>query len=407
MPRTSLTAASLERLRTPANGQIEYYDRRLPAFGLRVTSHGSRSWFVMTRLDGRLMRVTLGRHPALGLADAREEARRAMNLASAGKDPRALKAEAKRKRQEERRNTFEACATEFLQKHVDRHLRPSTRREYRRILNGCDTRGWRDRPIAEIAKRDVLDMIEGMDARGSPGAAKRALVYIRKFFNWCAERDMISTVPTDRIRPPHPEVKRDRVLAEFELRQLIKVLDREPSIFSPLIRVLLLTGQRRAEVAGMSWAELHELDGENAYWEIPGSRTKNKQRHIVPLSPSVRDVILGMPRVGLLVFSTTGATPVSGFGKFKSRLDALLDKPVADSGDKSMKPWTLHDLRRTMVTVMNERLDVAPHVVEAVVNHISGVAKSGVAGVYNRALYLEGRRAALIKWADYLASLSL
>jgi integrase len=250
-------------------------------------------------------------------------------------------------------------------------------------------------------------MIEGMDARGSPGAAKRALVYIRKFFNWCAERDMISTVPTDRIRPPHPEVKRDRVLAEFELRQLIKVLDREPSIFSPLIRVLLLTGQRRAEVAGMSWAELHELDGENAYWEIPGSRTKNKQRHIVPLSPSVRDVILGMPRVGLLVFSTTGATPVSGFGKFKSRLDALLDKPVADSGDKSMKPWTLHDLRRTMVTVMNERLDVAPHVVEAVVNHISGVAKSGVAGVYNRALYLEGRRAALIKWADYLASLSL
>jgi hypothetical protein len=111
-----------------------------------------------------------------------------MDLASAGKDTRALKAEAKRKRQEERRNTFEACATEFLQKRVDRHLRPSTRREYRRILNGRDTRGWCDRPITEIAKRDVLDVIEGMDARGSPRAAKPALFYLRKFFNWCAER---------------------------------------------------------------------------------------------------------------------------------------------------------------------------------------------------------------------------
>jgi integrase len=402
-----LTAASLERLKAPADGQIEYYDRRLPAFGLRVSSHGARSWFVMTRLDGKLIRVTLGRHPALALAEAREEARRAMNLASAGKDPRALKAEAKRKRQEERRNTFEACAAEFLQKHVDRHLRLSTRREYRRILIGRDTRGWRDLPITEIAKRDILDVIEGMDARGSPGAAKRALVYLRKFFNWCAERDMISIVPTDRVRPAHPEVKRDRVFSEFELRQFMRVLDQEPSIFSPLIRVLLLTGQRRAEVAGMSWVELHDLDGQDAYWEIPGSRTKNKQRHIVPISSAVRDVIQGMPRIGALVFTTTGTTPVSGFGKVKSRLDGSLDKLAAECSSARMQPWTLHDLRRTMVTIMNEKLEVAPHIVEAIVNHVSGVAKSGVAGVYNRALYLEARRAALIRWADYLASLCL
>jgi integrase len=183
------------------------------------------------------------------------------------------------------------------------------------------------------------------------------------------------------------------------------MLDQEPSIFAPVIKVLLLTGQRRAEVAGISWTELHELDGDTAYWEIPGNRTKNKQRHIVPLTPAVRSLIQGMPRIGALVFTTTGTTPVSGFGKVKTRLDASLDKLSVECGGDPIKPWTLHDLRRTMVTTMNEKLEVAPHIVEAIVNHVSGIAKSGVAGVYNRALYLEGRRSALAKWAGYLSAL--
>jgi integrase len=144
------------------------------------------------------------------------------------------------------------------------------------------------------------------------------------------------------------------LLSEFELRQLITVLDKESSIFAPLIRMLLLTGQRRAEVAGMSWAELHEINRADAYWEIPGSRTKNKQRHIVPLTPAVRSLIQRMPRLGALVFTTTGTTRVSGFGKMTSRLDGSLGKLVAECSGEHLKPWTLHDLRRTMVTLMNE-----------------------------------------------------
>ena len=204
MPTTNLTTASVHRLKPPSSGQVEYYDRRLPSFGLRLSYHGTKSWFVMTRLDGKLIRVTLGRHPALSLADAREEARRTTTLAAAGKDPRLIRSLAKQRRQEERRNTFASCADEFLERHVERRLRPSTQREYRRILKGSDTRAWRDRPISQIGKRDVLDVIDAMDGRGSPGASKRALVYLRKFFNWCAERDIISVVPTDRIRPPTP-----------------------------------------------------------------------------------------------------------------------------------------------------------------------------------------------------------
>jgi integrase len=405
MPTIALTAASVERLKTPKAGQVEYYDRRLPSFGVRLSYQGSKSWFVMTRVDGKLMRVTLGRFPALSLAEAREEARRVVNLAGAGKDPRQIRSEAKRKRRAERRNSFSVCADEFLQKYAERHLRPSTQREYRRILKGQDTRTWQDRPIVEISKRDVMDVIEEIDARGSPGAAKRALAYLRKFFNWCAERDIIATAPSDRIRSSHPDMKRDRVLSEQELYYLLRALDAEQSIFGPLIRVLLLTGQRRGEVAGMSWSELHDLPTESAIWEIPGNRTKNKRSHIVPLQPETQELLLRMPRVSELVFTTNGAAHVSGFGKVKARLDESIARMRRDGQLAPMSPWTLHDLRRTMVTVMNEKLKIAPHVVEAVVNHISGLAKAGVAGVYNRALYLDDRRRALLLWARWLDDL--
>lgn len=405
MPRTSLTAASAERLRPPSNGQIEHYDRRLPGFGLRISYKGSKSWFLMTRLDGRLVRVTLGKYPAVSLADARDLARNAGRLAAEGKDPRVLRAEAKRERQQERRNTFAVCTADFLERHGKR-IRPSTLREYRRILTGADTRGWREMPITQITKRDVLDVIEGIDQRGSPGAAKRALTYIRKFFNWCAERDMISGVPTDRIPRPHPEVQRDRVLSEEELRYLLRALDTEPSLFRTLVRLLLLTGQRRAEVAGMRWSELRDMDGDGARWEIPAERTKNKRGHVVPLAAAARELIRSLPHVTDLVFTTTGDTPFSGFGRAKERLDGRIAPLRVADGLPLMTPWTLHDLRRTMVTLMNERLSVPPHIVEAVVNHMSGSAKAGVAGVYNRALYLEERRKALVKWADFISSVS-
>jgi integrase len=248
----------------------------------------------------------------------------------------------------------------------------------------------------------VLDLIEEIDARGSPGAAKRALAYLRKFFNWCSERDIITMPPTDRIRSSHPDVKRDRVLSEEELYYLLQALGAERSLFGPLIRVLLLTGQRRGEVAGLLWSELRNLSKDNAVWEIPGQRTKNKHSHLVPLPLEAQNILLSLPRVSDLVFTTTGDTPVSGFGKVKTRLDTRINRMRRRDGLEPLPPWTLHDLRRTMVTVMNEKLKIAPHVVEAIVNHMSGLAKAGVAGVYNRALYLEDRRRALESWQNWL-----
>ena len=246
-----------------------------------------------------------------------------------------------------------------------------------------------------------------MERRGSPGAAKRALAYLRKFFNWCAERDIISLAPTDRVPRLHPEVPRDRVLSPDELRFLVVAAGEEPSVFGDLVRVLLLTGQRRGEVAGMSLSEIKDLDGVEPAWEIPGRRTKNGKSHLVPLSPVVRDIIRARPRIDAsdLVFTTNGTTPVSGFGRAKARIDERVNAARATAGLMPMAPWTLHDLRRTMVTAMNEQLGIPPHIVEAVVNHMSGLAKAGVAGVYNRALYLRERREALESWASYVGRL--
>jgi integrase len=186
------------------------------------------------------------------------------------------------------------------------------------------------------------------------------------------------------------------------LEDVWRGLNELPGVFGPLFKIILLTGQRRGEVAGMTWEEVKSLTPDDAVWELPRQRTKNGQAHFVPLTPAVQAVLTRLPRAGSLVFSTTDKTAVSGFSKAKKQLDGLINDRLREQGFPPLPAWTLHDLRRTMVTVMNERLGVAPHVVEAVVNHVSGPAKRGVAGVYNRALYLNDRRDALLRWAAYL-----
>jgi integrase len=147
----------------------------------------------------------------------------------------------------------------------------------------------------------------------------------------------------------------------------------------------------------MQWSEISEGNGTASIWEIPGSRAKNHRNHLIPLSTGACEVLGQIPKTGPLVFSTTGTSPVSGFGKARARMNEWIS-----TNELMVSPWTLHDLRRTMVTIMNEHLQIAPHVVEAVVNHVSGEAKRGVAGIYNRALYLQERRDALERWARYI-----
>ena len=359
----------------------------------------------MTRVHGQLVRVTLGRYPELSLSDARSKAREAAANAREGRDPRTIEAERRRRRENDRRTTFDVVALRFLETYVRTEAEAQDLGEqYHRVLHGPDTAAWRSRPISTICKDDVRDVLRMIEQRGSPAAANRTLAYLSKFFSWCVEEDLVAASPTARVRPPCANTPRDRVLSYDELTSLWRALETSSGPFAPLFKVLLLTGQRRGEVGGMRWDELRDLGTNRAIWDLPPARTKNRQRHLVPLSGAVQDILSGLPHKAAFVFTTTKLTPVSGFSKAKGELNKLVSEMRANTGHGSLPSWTLHDLRRTMVTLMNERLSIAPHVIEAVVNPTSGPAKRGIAGVYNRALYLDERRAGLQAWAALVVS---
>jgi integrase len=408
-----LTALAIGRINPPASGQADYFDTAMPSFGVRVSVAGTRTFFVMTRVQGKLARLTIGKarlnddDPGISLRDARERAGEWTELAARGIDPRQLKAEERALNEDRSRNTFKSIGERFMRQYVEPRLAVSTHREYRRTLFGADTAPWGNRPVASITRADVRALLDAMVERGSPGAANHMLAYLSKFFNWCVEKDLIEVPPTGRIKPPAPKNVGDRTLNEAEIAEVWQAFDAEGGFFGDMFKLLLLTGQRRSEVGGMRRSELSKIDSSDALWEIPGERTKNKRLHVVPLAPQTAVIINALPRVGDgdLLFTTTGVTPVSGFGRAKERIDAWITKQRQQNGTKPMPAWTLHDLRRTMVTMMNEHLRVPPHIVEACVNHISGRAKAGVAGVYNKALYLAERREALKAWAEFVDNL--
>lgn len=422
-----LTDVSVRTAKPPKPGpacqirQVDIWDEGLPGFGLRVSSTGKKSWILGVRLlrAGRRVftRIVLGSYPAMSLADAREKARAGKVLAAQHKDPREAIEKEKALRVEESLNTFSALVDEFLEKYVEKKgLRSTTQRDYRQTLKGQDVAHWQHRSIRSLTRADLHQVLDRIVARGAPTAANHFLAYVRKFFAWCVERGKVEAAPTDRVSRPAPLKARDRALSAEEIREVWTALDwRDPEkppqtgtdIFVTIFKLLILTGQRREEVAGMRWDELKDLQGQAPAWEIPGERTKNRKPHIVPLSPQAAALLAAVPRIGSsrFVFTTTGKSHVSGFGKAKERWDEAIAKLRDKRGvDEPMPPFVIHDLRRTLSTRMHEELRVQPHIVEAVLNHISG-HRAGVAGTYNRALYLDEKRVALTAWGDYVERL--
>jgi integrase len=307
------------------------------------------------------------------------------------------------------KNTFAAAARDF----IEQHARPKVRRwpEQARLL-GLDPKNdlaiisgglaarWADKPIAHIDGHDIYGLIEETRRSGAPGLERRAdgptesraramLSCLSKMFGWLAQRRKVEKNPCDGVHRPETPKARDRVLSNAEIVSFWRACDQVGEPFSQALKLLLLTGSRLNEVAGMRRDELSE-DGA---WKIPGTRTKNRKPHVVPLPPMARDILSTVtPIAGKagFVFTTTGASPISGWSKTKRRIDATMET----------SPWRLHDLRRTAATGM-AKLGVAPHVVEAALNHISG-AKADVAGTYNLYAYEPEKKAALEAWARHV-----
>lgn len=393
MAQKRLTDPTVKNLPVPKSGQVDYFDTILPAFGVRVSYGGSRTWFVTTRIAGRgkVARLKVGRFPAMSLAQAREKARLMLDMAGRGIDPRKLREQEIEANAKKAALTFGTISQEFLDKYAPaRKLRPATVREYKRTFE-IVCADWREKPVADLTRRDLNELLDAIAARGKGVLVDRTFAYLRKFFGWCVDRDYLESSPADKVRRQRTHSSRERVLNAGEIKILWNDFEGIGYPFGPLLKLLLLTGQRKSEVAGMEWGELRDWSTK-PLWDIPGARTKNGRAHLVPIVPVARAIIDACPRVGPHVFTTTGQTPVSGFSRVKGTVG--LDIPH----------WTLHDLRRTAVTVMNERLGIAPYIVEEVINHISG-SRAGVAGVYNRARYLDERRVALEAWADWIMRL--
>jgi integrase len=396
-----LTARKVEQARANPHKRREIPDGGKPGLYLVIQPSGRKSWAVRYRVNGQPRKLTLDGFPAL--ATARRLAQDALDMVSEGKDPAAEK-QASKSQYGLGSDLFSAVAAEFVERHAKRNTRASSAKQTERWLAKEVLPKWGNKRIQEITKRDVLDLLDGIVDRGGGLSANRVLAAVRKLFNWAVQRGIIGASPAVGVKAPLPETSRGRYLGDDEVRWFWLACDKAEYPFGRLGQLLLLTGQRRNEVSGMTW---DELDLDKALWTIPGGRTKNDLPHEVPLSDAALSVIASLPRIKsdkCYLFTTNAETHVSGYSRAKGMLDkAMLEIARAERGaDVEIPRWTFHDLRRTAVSGM-ARLGIALPVIEKVVNHSSG-SFAGIVGVYQRHSFADEKRTALQAWANLVLS---
>ena len=370
MPRKSFAPLTVKNLPMPPRGpngevrQTDYWDDSAPGFGLRVSSTGARTWILLTRVllagEWRQIRIQVGRAATkddpsgLSLAEARTRAAELKKTARAGNDPRQQTAAALAKKLDDSKNTFGAVSDEFLVRHVSK-LRPNTIDLYTRVLRGPDLAGWKDRPLAGLARKDVRTALQAIEGRGAPTLANRTLAVVRSMFSWAIDEDIVSAAPTDHVKPRGTEAKRDRHLfgdadrgRPSELALAWHAFGR-CGLFAPALKLLLLTGQRVSEVEGLRRSELIDLDGTAPRWLLPATRAKNKREHLVPLGPLAVQVIKSAVVFEKCdcVFSTNGKSPLLLGSNVKNTAEAaaakLRDACPTRFGIQLTSRWVFHD----------------------------------------------------------------
>jgi len=385
-----LTVRAIEAIQPPA-ARREIADRYLPGLYLVVQpATGAKSWAVRYRHNGTTRKLTLGAYPAIDLKAARELGAKALRAVAEGRDPGEEKARARAKRPD----SVDRVVEQFLERHCRRVNRPKTAYETERLLRRHVLPRWHGRNIDSITRRDVLDVLDRIVDSGASIEANRALAAVRKLFNWALSRDIIALSPCAGVKPPSAETSRDRVLSDDELRQIWKAAEKFGFPFGSIVQLLVTCGQRRDEVGRMRWSE---IDFKKQLWTLPRGRMKAKQPHEVPLNALAIDILKAVPHIADsdLVFTSNGATPVSGYSKAKRRIDALLPSDTPR--------WVLHDLRRTVASGL-ARLGISLPVIERILGHTSGSFR-GVVGIYQRFDFADAKRQALEEWSNFVAAL--
>jgi integrase len=396
VPTIKLTQLAVARLKPPASGRVEYFDSQLPGFAIRVSETGRKTWIAMYRVNGKLVRETIGtldKYPGVG--DARDLARQSLQQAQRGINPVA----------ERRRQQTAAADADTLGAALDRYLSEYARHRMRADYFKETERSLRvdilavigaDKPIREVTRRDIRAALGKIVARGRAPHASHIRAYVRAMLNWAVAEELIASNPAAGIPDPDPRKRddreRDRYLGNDEIKLFWSACEKIKAPFGSLFRLLLLTGARRDELAHATW---NEFDLDSRAWTLPRRRSKNDKAHTTHLTPLAIEILEALPRISDLLFTTTGRTPVSDFTRKRRRL-------VAEMGP-GVPHFTLHDLRRTLATGMAD-LGIAEHVLDRVLNH-TGRKVSGTARIYNRHEYLRERQAALETWSRHIESL--
>src|SRR6516164_2492754 len=289
MPRTRLTKSAIDAIPTP-DKEIVHWDQCLPGFGLKITPKGRKVFIVLYRAGGggsRLRKYTIGPYGRITLHNARIEAQKVLAARLEGRDPAREKLEARRRLATD---TLADVVALYGRLHLSQ-LRSG--RELMQILQRDLIECVGSRSVHAITKRDIIDLVNAVVDRGSPVGANKTLKVARSFFGWCVGRVILERAPCEGVRAPTVEKARDRVLTDEELAEIIRAARRLSGRYGAIVEVLALTGQRRDEVARMSW---DEVDLERRVWALPAARTKNDKPHVVQLSDQAVAVIGGQPR---------------------------------------------------------------------------------------------------------------
>jgi len=379
----------------PGKADAIIFDERDPGFGLRIRAGGKKTWVAQYRFGKAQRRFNIGSIEQVNAAKARQTAADIFAKVRLGEDPQAQR----RAAQDRAADVFEDLGDRYL-KAAKARLRPGSYREVERHIQ----KYWAPfnrRSIHSISRADVAKRIGEIAESSGVVTANRARATLAAAFTWAMRQGEIDANPVTATNKAGDEAPRDRVLSDGELVEIWRACRDDD--FGAIVKLLILTAQRREEVGGMADSE---LDIEKRLWSLPRHRTKNKQPHDVPLSDAALTLVKGHPRREKrdLLFGETSDRSFSGWSRSRRALDERIKEARAkDDNNAPMPRWTLHDLRRTTATRLGD-LGIQPHVVEALLNHISG-SKSGVAGIYNRATYAAEKRQAVDIWAAHITSL--
>ena len=350
----------------------KYFDDTTPAFGIRVGKN-RRTWIVQRGADRRIIRV--GHYPAMTLSEARTKGKQLLAATQLNHD----------------RVSFEEAYELFKKTHLPR-LKARTQVDYKRFLDRYYVPTLSKRRLDAITSHMVLAITDELVA--TPAEQSHAIAIGKTFFKWCVRRNYLNRSPLEGATLPKQQ-SRDRVLTDDELVAVWRAAERYEGHFGTIVRLLILTGMRRGECAAIqtSWLNQNVLT-------LPKETTKNGREHSFPIGATATSILQShatlasqQKRTSLFPARIGLDEPFSGFSQSKKNLDKLLN----------IAPWRLHDLRRTYASNL-ARLGVAPHIIERLINHITGTI-SGVAAIYNRHNYFEEMREAVTKYEDWFTKL--